>query len=166
MTDLTEFLNSNEYLKAFLEDSLRRSRTLIDELENTEMYFTLFYGVIDPETNSMTYANAGHAQAFQILHDGGTVRLNATNPPLGIVDLDLYGEETVSWRSGEDLLLLFTDGLSDSLDLGEIRGQQRVLDEAAANRALPLGDILDRLYRLPAAENAHVDDRTAVLVRV
>jgi sigma-B regulation protein RsbU (phosphoserine phosphatase) len=146
---------------------LRRThRTLIDELETTEMYFTLFYGVIDPREKSMTYANAGHAQAFQILHGGETVRLNATNPPLGIVDLDLYGEETVPWRPGKDLLFLFTDGLSDSLDLGEIRGQQRVLDEAVANRGLPLSDILDLLYRLPAAENAQVDDRTAVLVRV
>ncbi len=32
LRDLTEFLNSNEYLKAFVEDSLRRSRTLLDEL--------------------------------------------------------------------------------------------------------------------------------------
>ncbi len=31
--DLTDFLNSNEYLKAFLEDSLRRSRTLTVELK-------------------------------------------------------------------------------------------------------------------------------------
>src|SRR5690606_41697139 len=28
LEDLTDFLNSNEYLKAFLQDSLRRSRTL------------------------------------------------------------------------------------------------------------------------------------------
>ncbi|MBN1238514.1 MAG: dynamin family protein [Gammaproteobacteria bacterium] len=34
LRDLTQFLNSNEYLKAFLDDSLRRSRTLIDELRD------------------------------------------------------------------------------------------------------------------------------------
>jgi GTPase SAR1 family protein len=34
LEDLTDFLNSNEYLKAFLHDSLRRSRTLIGELKN------------------------------------------------------------------------------------------------------------------------------------
>lgn len=32
LRDLTEFLNSNEYLTAFVDDSLRRSRTLLDEL--------------------------------------------------------------------------------------------------------------------------------------
>jgi len=34
LEDLTDFLNSNEYLKAFLQDSLRRSRTLIGEMKN------------------------------------------------------------------------------------------------------------------------------------
>jgi hypothetical protein len=33
LQDLGDFLNSNEYLKAFLGDSLRRSRTLADELK-------------------------------------------------------------------------------------------------------------------------------------
>src|SRR5690606_3185280 len=35
LEDLTDFLNSNEYLKAFLQDSLRRSRTLIGEMKST-----------------------------------------------------------------------------------------------------------------------------------
>src|SRR5690606_11249631 len=34
LEDLTDFLNSNDYLKAFLQDSLRRSRTLIGEMKN------------------------------------------------------------------------------------------------------------------------------------
>ncbi len=33
LEDLTDYLNSNEYLKAFLQDSLRRSRTLLGELK-------------------------------------------------------------------------------------------------------------------------------------
>ncbi|HEX5419533.1 MAG TPA: GTPase domain-containing protein, partial [Gammaproteobacteria bacterium] len=35
LRDLTDFLNSNEYLKAFLDDSLRRARTLATELKET-----------------------------------------------------------------------------------------------------------------------------------
>ncbi|HEU4616422.1 MAG TPA: dynamin family protein [Gammaproteobacteria bacterium] len=34
LQDLSDFLNSNEYLKAFLGDSLRRSRTLADDLRS------------------------------------------------------------------------------------------------------------------------------------
>ena len=144
---------------------LRRThRTLIDELENTEMYLTLFYCVIDPGLRRLTFANAGHALAFRLLPNGDSERLGATNPPLGIADLDVYGEETTDWNP-EDLLLLFTDGLSDALELGEIRGQRRVVDEARSCRDRPVTDILERLYALPTAGKVPVDDRTAVLVR-
>ena len=145
---------------------LRRThRTLIDELESTEMYLTLFYGVIDPARGELAFANAGHAHAFRIREGGDPVRLNATNPPLGIIDLDEYGEEAVPWDPDADLLLLFTDGLSDALELGEARGPQRVVDEAVAHRDRPVAEILDALYALAPDSVAAVDDRTAVLVR-
>lgn len=145
---------------------LRRThRTLIDELESTEMYLTLFYGVIDPEKGELAFANAGHAHAFRLRDRSEPVRLNATNPPLGIIDLDEYGEEAVSWDSELDLLLLFTDGLSDALELGEARGPQRVVEEAVANHQRPVAEILEALYALAPESAGTVDDRTAVLVR-
>ena len=39
--DLTEYLNSNEYLKAFLNDSLRRARNLLDETSEAMGHDTL-----------------------------------------------------------------------------------------------------------------------------
>ena len=145
---------------------LRRThRTLIDELESTEMYLTLFYGVIDPGRAEIAYANAGHAHAFQIREGGEQVRLNATNPPLGIIDLDEYGEEAVPWNRETDLLLLFTDGLSDALELGEARGPQRVVEEALAHRQLPVAEILEALYALTPDAIDAADDRTAILAR-
>jgi hypothetical protein len=73
---------------------LRRiHRALIDELETTEMYLTLFYGVIDPTQRRIDYANAGHHHAFRIDAAGQPHRLGVTNPPFGMVDLDAYAEE-------------------------------------------------------------------------
>lgn len=147
---------------------LRRAhRALIDELENTEMYLTLFYGVIDPEAGRITYSNAGHAHAFRVTAAGEAVRLGATNPPFGIVDLDDYAEESVPWSAGEDLLFLFTDGLSDALGLGEIEGVQRLVAEVAAGHRLAAPEILERLFTMAGADAATpADDRTALLVRI
>ena len=146
---------------------LRRThQALIDELETTEMYLTLFYGVIDPAEGRITFVNAGHSHAFRITGAGEAVRLEATDPPFGIVDRDTYREETAPWVGGEDLLLLFTDGLPDALGLGEVEGERALLDAVGVPDA-PLADILERLFALRGgASEAPADDRTAVLVRI
>ena len=145
----------------------RVHRALIDELETTEMYLTLFYGVIDPAAGRITYANAGHPHAFRVPYGGEPQRLGATNPPLGIVDLDDYGEATAPWTPGEDLLLLFTDGLSDPLEAEEHSGEELLLREVQSHREQSLAELLARLFELRADDDAPAptDDRTALLLR-
>jgi sigma-B regulation protein RsbU (phosphoserine phosphatase) len=144
----------------------RTHRAVIDELENTEMYLTLVYAVIDPAAGTLTYSNAGHGHAFRIPASGEAQRLAATDPPFGIVDRDTYAETTVDWVSGEDLLFLFTDGLSDALDAGEIEGERVLLEVATDMRREAPEQICARLFDR-AGEATHVppDDRTAVVVR-
>jgi phosphoserine phosphatase RsbU/P len=146
---------------------LRRvHHALIDELESTEMFLTLFYGVIDPSEGTITFANAGHAHALRVTGDGEVQRLGATNPPLGMIDLDEYAESSVAWNESADLLFLFTDGLSDSLGLGEVAGEERLLAELTQNLDRPVEELMARLFALPLQGDAPADDRTAVLVRV
>ncbi len=149
---------------------LRRvHRTLIDELESTEMYLTLFYGVLDPEQRCLAYANAGHSSAFRVRSDGTSERLDTTNPPFGIVDLDDYGENTVDWSPGEDLLFLFTDGLADAISPST--GEERLLEVASTHRDSSAADLLHAFFQLPResvalSNSAPPDDRTALLVRI
>lgn len=145
---------------------LRRAHgTLIDELETTEMYLTLFYGVIDPAAGNLTYANAGHSHAFRVAPSGEAHRLSTTNPPFGIVDLDAYGENVEPWEVG-DILFLFTDGLCDPFGAGETGGETILLNSLRAHQSLPAEDILASLFELPIGDvEIPSDDRTAVLVR-
>jgi len=147
---------------------LRRThRALIDELETTEMYLTLFYGVIDPAEGTITYANAGHPHAWRIGADGTPERLGVTDPPFGIVDRDTYGEATVPWEAGRDLLFLFTDGLSDALEAGESAGARMLVDQVVAHRGEAVDRIIQGLFdSTPEAATVPADDRTAVLVRI
>jgi sigma-B regulation protein RsbU (phosphoserine phosphatase) len=139
--------------------------TLIGELETTEMYLTLFYGVIDPVAGRITYANAGHGHAFRVLGEGRVDRLAATDPPLGIVDLDRYHEAMAQWNPS-DTLFLFTDGLADALEKGEVIGERILLEEVVRGRGDPVRKVIDRIFLLAGTPaTIPVDDRTAVLVR-
>jgi phosphoserine phosphatase RsbU/P len=146
---------------------LRRvHRALIEELESTEMFMTLFYGVLDPVAERIDFANAGHHHAFRIDSTGAAERLAVTNPPLGMIDLDAYTESSTSWVRDRDLLFLFTDGLSDALGFGDAAGEQRLLDMVADRREEAPDTIIGELFAEAAAgDGGALDDRTAVIVR-
>ena len=71
------------------------------------------------------------------------------------------------WEGGRDLLFLFTDGLSDALERGEVEGEKILIDEAVRLRDRPAEEIVARLFSRVGEEGATVppDDRTALLVR-
>ncbi|MEX1258632.1 MAG: GAF domain-containing SpoIIE family protein phosphatase [Gemmatimonadota bacterium] len=142
---------------------------LMDELESTEMYLTLFYGVLDPARGELVYANAGHPHAFAVRGDGAVERLEAMDPPMGIAGTVEYGQRAVAWTPGADLLLLFTDGLSDNLSAGSrAAGEERILAEVARLRREPVCDIVKALFNLEGRRGggtAYGDDRTAVVMR-
>jgi len=142
--------------------------SLREELNSTEMFITLFYGVIDPTAGELRYANTGHPHAFLISPEGTVTRLPALDPPLGMVD-ERPAAVVRPWRSGADLLLLFTDGVSDARDLVDQRlGEQPVLDVVRVQRAAPTSEILEQVF---AALGRHTsgaplrDDLTLVVVR-
>lgn len=148
-----------------------------DELESTEMFVTLFYAVLSPgeprrgaradaAPARLVYSNAGHAHAFVVSGDAAPRRLGATEPPMGIASPP-FAEAAAPWRSGEDLLLLFTDGLSDTLASSRRQdGEARVVSMAARHCARPPEFVLQRLFDMRApARPLLADDRTAVLVR-
>jgi sigma-B regulation protein RsbU (phosphoserine phosphatase) len=146
-----------------LDDALR------DELETTEMYLSLFYGILDPHGETLVYSNAGHPHAFAIHGDGSSERLEATDPPVGIAGPQSYAERTVPWKAGDDLLLLFTDGLSDTLATGKGgSGEAAVLRSASDGRRGALTDLVDRLFLQAeqAKPNVPADDITALVLRV
>ena len=142
--------------------------SLRDELESTEMFITVFYGVIDPTAGVLRYANTGHPHAFVISDNGTASRLPALDPPLGMTTGRPDGASR-PWRRNSDLLLLFTDGVSDARnDAGVRLGEQPVLDIVARHRREPTAVILERVFDLLSAhvgESPRPDDLALVIVR-
>jgi sigma-B regulation protein RsbU (phosphoserine phosphatase) len=143
---------------------------LAEELEATEMFLTVFYGVLDPAAGTLTYSNAGHPHAFAMRDDGDSLRLTATDPPVGFAGPDAFDEVTVEWDSERDLLLLFTDGLSDML-ASSTRGdgESLILDTVATLRYRKATEIVEALFSLSPGDSEASklgDDRAALVVRV
>jgi len=142
--------------------------SLRDELETTEMFITVFYGVIDPTAGVLRYANTGHPHAFVIAEDGTVSRLPALDPPLGMTTGRPDGAAR-PWQRASDLLLLFTDGVSDARNTAGVRlGEQPVLDIVSRHRHEPTAVILDRVFDALSehvGESPRPDDLALVVVR-
>ncbi len=144
-----------------VDDALR------DELESTEMYLSLFYGVLDPSARTLTWSNAGHPHAFLVGSRGEVERLRATDPPVGIAGPASYEQQTRPWDPSGDLVFLFTDGLSDALVSDSCsNGETRLLETVVSHRAQEPAVIVDALFDLvrEARPRLPPDDRTAMVL--
>jgi phosphoserine phosphatase RsbU/P len=151
----------DETLTALLE-------SLSTELAKTEMHFSVFYGVLDPISGRLSYASAGHPHAFRVPRIGLPQRLEATAPPLGLAAIGTIQRRQVAWVTGNDLLVLWTDGLVDAQnDMGEPYGEQRLLDEVCAHRGESPEAIVNAVLQQAEAFGAHpTDDRTLLVLRI
>jgi phosphoserine phosphatase RsbU/P len=151
----------DETLSALLE-------SLGAELTSTEMYFSVFYGVLDPLTGRLSYANAGHPYAFRVPRFGDPERLEATAPPLGLATVGSIHQRQLPWSLDHDLLVLWTDGLVDARNAaGEPFGEQRLLACVCERRTESPETIVQAVLEEADAFGAQpTDDRTLLIMRI
>jgi serine phosphatase RsbU (regulator of sigma subunit)/putative methionine-R-sulfoxide reductase with GAF domain len=92
------------------------------------MFITAVYGVLDLNTGTFTYVNAGHNPPFWVKTDGSLEKLTRTSIALGVMEQPVIEERSVTIALG-DTLLLYTDGLTEAFSPdGDLFGEVRLLD--------------------------------------
>ena len=138
------------------------------------MFITMFYGILDLETNRLRYVRVGHEPALLLRASGGSPELlRAGGLALGldagpVFDSTLEEGET-ELRSG-DLLALYTDGITEAADAqGAEFGRDRLVAALRAHGDRPLAEMpaaLESGLDQFAAAGARPDDRTLLLARL
>ena len=95
---------------------LHEVNQLLEEDNDAAMFVTVFYGVYDPHSRRFQYANGGHNSPLIVHADGSSAELPLTGGiALGLMpDLD-YDNSTVTLAPG-DLIVLYTDGVTEAFD--------------------------------------------------
>jgi sigma-B regulation protein RsbU (phosphoserine phosphatase) len=107
-------------------------------------FVTLFYGVMDSETRTLRYENAGHCPPI-VLRGDSTTLLTEGGTVLGIFPHAPYEDRSFALQSG-DCLLLTTDGVTEAANEGdEDFGIERVAASALAARNLGANGIRTRI---------------------
>ena len=143
---------------------------LVFEASASNRYATFFYGQYDPAQGKFDFVNAGHNPPI-LLHrgDGGKVtRLEPGGTVVGLIENVQYQQGSVTISPG-DLLVAFTDGISEAMNLeDEEWGEDRLLDSIRGCPAKTAQEMLEYVFaaatQFAGAAPQH-DDMTLVVLR-
>ena len=130
------------------------------------MFVTCFYAILEPESGSLSYANAGHDLPY-LRHGRHAEELRARGMPLGLMSGMSYEEGEASLRQ-EDKVLFYSDGLVEAHDPeGDMFGFPRLRALVAEHgKDRSLGDfLLEELSSFVGEGWEQEDDITLLTLR-
>lgn len=138
------------------------------EFAGVSDFVTAIYGVLDPSSGQFSYVNCGHPPLLVFSPNGMLREMSNRGPALGVFERQEYDTAKLSIESG-DLLLLHTDGATESIDEeGNFFGLERLTSVVRKNFTLPLNEIISAVVQAVQSHTGNqgfVDDFTLVLLR-
>jgi serine phosphatase RsbU (regulator of sigma subunit) len=111
----------------YLYEVIRRVNLMLCRDTRPEEFVTLFYGVLDARNRRLTYCNAGHPPGL-LRRGDKLIELASDNMVLGVNPDEQYNQAVIDLKP-DDVLLLYTDGLTDAVDFkGERYARPRLND--------------------------------------
>jgi serine phosphatase RsbU (regulator of sigma subunit)/ketosteroid isomerase-like protein len=131
------------------------------------MFVTCFYCILDPESASLSYANAGHDLPYLRRVGGDAEELRARGMPLGLMPGMSYEQKEMVLGAGE-AALFYSDGLVEAHDQrGEMFGFPRLralVAEHGEDRSLE-DFLMEELYSFVGEGWEQEDDITLLTLR-
>jgi len=133
-----------------------------------DRFVSLVHAVLDRDSGTLAYANAGHPAPLLLRNDGAVERLDKGGPVLGMLEDARYDGGQVPLNRG-DRLVLFTDGVVEAAGTSGELGEARLLDGLAKMRGQTAAEaaraVLDLAVQF-AGGGALADDATVLVVDV
>jgi sigma-B regulation protein RsbU (phosphoserine phosphatase) len=144
---------------------------LVFEASSSNRYATFFYGQYSPGDGRFDYVNAGHNSPLLLRrnrNDHTVVRLEPGGTVVGLLEDAQYLQGSVQMRPG-DILVAFTDGISEAMNLDDEEwGEERLVEACQMNGGASAQELLKDLFeaatRFAGAAPQH-DDMTLVVLR-
>jgi len=168
ISQIQAIIKSDISFKRSIQQTLELLNAYLKSYSAAKNFATLFYGIYDLDSGSLTYANAGHNFPMIFRHSGGIESLKTTGPALGIMENAEYEVRTTHIEPKE-ILFLFTDGLPETMDSnGNQFGEERIEKFCSVNRAKSSNQIIEGMRNSLNQFNKQqndVDDTTFLVVK-
>ncbi|HZJ02190.1 MAG TPA: MASE3 domain-containing protein [Thermoleophilia bacterium] len=126
-------------------ETMRLTNTALFRTIDQQSFVTAFYGVLDTKTGTLAYCSAGHPPAL-INRAQGTRSLDVRSPVLGAFP-DLRFEEGEDTVGEDEILVLYTDGVTEARRGAEFFGEEGLVRALNALNGTPASETPDVLFR-------------------
>jgi serine phosphatase RsbU (regulator of sigma subunit) len=131
-----------------LQAEIGAANNLLVANNREEMFTTLFCGVIDATSGTMTYCNCGHNPPLVLRRGESTFEpLRNCGPPLAIMEDIPYMPRSIALAPG-DLVLLYTDGVTEAENMQSAQfGMKRLEETLLEIRGKPARDVVEHVIK-------------------
>jgi sigma-B regulation protein RsbU (phosphoserine phosphatase) len=138
-----------------------------------ETFVTFFIGAFDSSTKTLTFSNAGHQPPLLLRKNNSkeesVAMLWPTGAAIGLVEDAEFAEKTIELQK-EDLLVLYTDGITEAVNLqNQEFGRKRLETLIRQVKRLPVKELIQKI-RLSLEEFSEgkplADDTTIVICKI
>ena len=112
-----------------LKELIERLNSIVFQNTSPDKFVTFFCGILNTKNNNFHYLNAGHNPPILLRENGSIEYLSEGGIILGISDNTFPYTEGDVTLNYDDLLLLYTDGVTEALNLDkEEFGEEKLID--------------------------------------
>jgi phosphoserine phosphatase RsbU/P len=147
---------------------MHKVNRLVYEASASNRYATFFFAAYDPRSRRLDCVNAGHNPPL-LLRRGQILRLDTGGPVVGLLPSAPYTEQALTLELG-DLLILYTDGISEAMThTDEEWGEDRLIAAAREVQDRTAPEILRALFAATDGFTAGApqhDDMTLLVLKL
>ena len=152
-----------------LDEAVGRINRVICENTDPDRFITFFAGIFDISNRTLRYVNAGHNPPYLVRAEGCVETLETGGLLLGVFSGAPYEVGTVE-LGPQDVVVLFTDGVTESLNPDQEEfGEDRLVECLIRNRGRSSREILEAIRteveRFTGPRLSLDDDLTMVVVK-
>jgi phosphoserine phosphatase RsbU/P len=140
---------------------------IVETHANANMFATIFIGIFNLQSGTLTYMNCGHEPSLCVMEKGSVIPLPRTGPAVGVFPDAKFSAQEIAFEINETVLA-YTDGIPDTFNDDKIPfGRERLLKIVESNNTHPelmLQQIGDELHQF-SGDASQFDDITLLAIK-
>lgn len=142
---------------------IAKANELVVGASSPFLFTTVFFGMLDTETGHFTYCSAGHTHAIVKRKTCKTELLATSSPMVGAFAGLSYVDDEADIEKG-DVLILYTDGVTEARCGGELFGEERLMDLVKELKSINAKALPQAIFNeLSARTGGRLSDDIAIL---